>query len=85
MRVGLVSRDIWPTAPAGAATSDLTREQIEEIRRTAFPYSWFNPPCDMAARAERAEAELVICRRLLDSFAAALAGLPAAPAAPEED
>ena len=51
---------------------NLTREQIEEIRRTAFPYSWFNPLCDMAARTERAEAELAKWkdaeRRLSDAY-----------------
>ena len=43
---------------------NLTREQIEEIRRTAFPYKWFNPLCDMAARTERAEAELAEAKDL---------------------
>ncbi|HUT03769.1 MAG TPA: hypothetical protein VM163_07760 [bacterium] len=51
----------------------LTREQIEEIRRTAFPYSWFNPLCDMALRTERAEAEVVALERVRDGLEAELA------------
>ena len=63
--------------------SDLTREQIEEIKRTAFPYSWFNPLCDMALRTEHAEAELAALRHEIDDPIAAAMGR-AAPAAPEE-